>query len=362
MIKDIDLRELSELSSPDKAFLSIYVSEPESLDKMMKKLDRMEKVIENSDEVKHLQENKKMIREYFESNPGPKQNTCIFCCWLLDYLETYTMEHSLGDIIRVDSSPYIKPIAEFLDEYENFAVVVADNKKAKIYLVSAGVEEDASQVAGNVKNHVKVGGWSQQRYERRRDKQLKRYAREIVEKLNDLNKREKFRRIILVGSAETVNEIKNELPQHLEKQLVGEKDVDVKKDDDYINQEIFQLFFREERESEKDLWEKIKDSYFKNELGVLGVEDVLKAAEQGRVEIALVDRDKKLSGVRCRDCEKLSPGKLEECPVCGSASVFEVDLANELVELLTKTGAEVDFTEGIDELKKAGSVAALLRY
>ena len=82
------------------------------------------------------------------------------------------------------------------------AVDVADNKKARIYLVSMAVAESGESVAGNVKNHVRKGGWSQQRYERRRDKQLLHYAREIVDALEGLHKEEPFRRILLVGSKE----------------------------------------------------------------------------------------------------------------------------------------------------------------
>ena len=73
------------------------------------------------------------------------------------------------------------------DEYETVAVVIADNRRARVYLVAADVSDgsdDEITISGNVKNHVKKGGWSQKRYQRRRDKELKVYAGGIVDALN----------------------------------------------------------------------------------------------------------------------------------------------------------------------------------
>ena len=76
----------------------------------------------------------------------------------------------------------------------------------------------------------------------------------------------------------------------------------------------------------------------------------------------IVTRDAKIGGIRCRDCENLSAGMPEACPVCGSASIFKEDLVNELVELLARTSADVEFTDPIPGLTDVGDVAALLRY
>jgi hypothetical protein len=75
-----------------------------------------------------------------------------------------------------------------------------------------------------------------------------------------------------------------------------------------------------------------------------------------------VTRDAKIAGARCRDCENLQTGTPDKCKICGSESVFKVDLVNELVELLALTSAEADFVDPIEGLINAGDVAALLRY
>ena len=363
MTQEIDLRRLSEMTSNDRAFLSIYLSCPDSLNAIRKRLKNIEKMLrENSDESKHFSENMKLVNDHLSKVPYESGGLCIFCCWLNDFFEVHNLDIPVGDIVWVDSSPCIRPLAEFQDEYEDFAVVVADNKAAKIYLVTSGTAEGEETIKGKVKNHVRVGGWSQQRYERRRDKQLHHYARDIVDKLTELDREGEFRRIILVGSKETIGEIRRLMPEKLVKQIIGEKALDLSRGDDYIDREIFDLFFEEERKSELELWERIKGQYMRGGLAVVGVDDVLNAAKMARIEKMIVNRNAKFSGIRCRDCEGLFSGNLDSCPECSSNSVFEVDLINEIVEILSTTGAETDFADEISELKNVGDIAALLRY
>src|SRR5690606_7133511 len=109
-----------------------------------------------------------------------------------DYLQVIRLERSVPDLLWVDSSPYIRPLAELRDEYENFVVVAASNTDTRVYVVTSAKPDEEARVRGDVKNHVKVGGWSQKRYARRRDKELHHYAREIADVLSDLAARESF--------------------------------------------------------------------------------------------------------------------------------------------------------------------------
>lgn len=362
-MNNIDLRKLSEMRTNDRAFLSLYLASPDSWKLINRRLDNMRKTLKDtSDELRHFYENLKLINQYFEDNPHKKGSLCVFCCWLNDYLEVFELDISLGEMAVLDSSPYLKPLAEFQDEYENFAVAIVDNQTAKIFLVTSGSSESPEIIRGNIKNHVKVGGWSQQRYQRKRSHKLSEYAKQIVEMLSVLDSEHVFRRIILAGSGETIREIKKSMPSQLLNQVVGVKEMDLRRNEAIIEKEIFDLFVQSERKSEENLWETIKNSLLSGVLGVVGIEDVLDAAIQGRVHTALVNRNYHSEGIKCRTCEKLSIGQLEICTACNSKSVFAVDLVNEVVDLLKQSSAKIDFSDENAELKQSGSIAALLRY
>ncbi len=394
MFHKINLREMAQISAPERAFLSLYLSRPKALDSLDRRVKNARAMLkDNKDEAEYFEENLKLVRDYLKDNPLESGGLAVFACWALDFFRAYPLEldgsargqarHPAGptltklisasepesatpgagaDLMIVDSSPYIRPLAEMQDEYENFAVVVADNKCARIFLVTSSTREPEGQICGNIKNHVKKGGWSQQRYERRRDKQLHIYAKEIADKLAELEQSEIFRRVLMVGSKETLDEIRRVLPDQVLRKLSGEKAVDLHKGTQWVNREIFDLFFIEERRSEQELWEQIKGEYLRKGLASVGAEDVLEAAKTGRIRKVVITRNARIDGFRCRDCEHLSLGSPQACPNCKSQSLFKVDLVNEIVEILAKTKAEADFVDPIPGLSEVGDIAALLRY
>ena len=366
MFANIDIRRLAEMSAPDRTFLSVYLKNKQSVAKLEKKLREIRKVFkkgtkEEKEEMEHFDENAKTVLKKLEKETPVSGPLCIFSCWLLNYLEFIPLTGPVEDLIQVDSSPYIRPLAELQDEYENVAVVVADNKKARIFMVSSAVKGSEEVIIGNIKNHVKKGGWSQQRYERRRDKQLLLFAKEIVERLIQLEQEEVFRRIILVGGKEILRIALENMGPAL-KAKVLEKASDLSKGEGSVHKDIIKIFTEQERTSEKDLWEKIRSEFLKSGLGVVGLKNVLKAAKEGRIHTMIVNRTFAPKGTRCRDCEHLEGKVLETCSNCGSDSLFEIEVVNEIVELLKRSGAETDFADPLPTLIQAGEIAALLRY
>ena len=366
MFAGVDLRALSEMSASERVFLSVYLSGPRSVAVLEKKFTRLQKALARGsaerDEREHFDHNVEMVRDYLARKPLESGGLCVFACWALDFFQTVSISAPVDDHVCVDSSPYIRPLAELQDEYENVAVLVADNSRARVYLVSSAVAGTDEKIVGNIKNHVRKGGWSQQRYERRRDKQLLGYAREIVEALKGLDERESFRRILFVGGKEILRIVSNNLPNALAKKVVGRKAIDLGRGDKALQEDLWELFFKEESQSGQRLWETIRSEYLRGGLGIVGIDDVVDAVRTGRIEKMVVIRTFRPEGTRCRECEHLHHVETERCVGCESASVYAVDLVNEICELLHRTSAEVDFVDPAPTLIEAGSIGALLRY
>ena len=361
---DVDLRLLADITAPERAFLSVYLAGPQSVPNLEGRFQKSRRVLSGpaaKDEREHFDQNVKVVMEYLERNPLKSGSLCIFSCWVLDFFQAVPLGPPAKDLLWVDSSPYIRPLAELQEDFENVAVIIADNQKARIFLVSSAVADAEEVVHGNVKNHVRKGGWSQQRYERRRDKQLLLYAREIVDAVTKLDKEETFRRIILVGSKETLRIVHENLPEALQRKA-SKKALDLSKGEHAINQDIMDLFLEQERQSELDLWERIRDQYLRGGLAVVGLDEVLSAAKVGRIEEMIVNRTFAPEGRRCRDCPNIEIGEAYRCSDCGSESLFRIGVVNEIVEMLKLSGAAVDFANPIETLEEAGEIAALLRY
>lgn len=366
MVSEKLIRELSQLEVGERAFLSIFASESRSkaLPKLMRQyrdyLRIFSKDDDSKDEVKYLEDNLKMVQDYIEKNPRGNRSMAIFCCAELGYFRAVELAADCETLLWVDSSPYIRPLVQDSQNYENVAVIVADNKRAEVHLVTALKSVDRKMVEGNVKNHVKKGGWSQKRYERRREKQLDQYTKEILRVLRQMHSEAPLSHILMVGGRETLQAIYNLIPKRYQ-HLVHEKTFALKVGRGIIREELFGLYGEAKEDSAKDIAEKIKREYCKSGLGIAGPKDVLEAAKLGQVEIALVDKEAKVKGYRCSQCNYLGFEPMDDCEA-HDGEIFEVDMIEKIIEILRTTSAKVVFTDKVPELKEAGGIAALLRF
>ncbi len=362
MLESINLRELAEMSGPDRAFLSLYLSSPEAINSLNDKADQIRRLLSGEeDELEHFERSYSMIREALEEN-SVKGPMVMFASWALDFLVGYPLQIAPPDRLWIDSSPYIRPLAEMQDEYETFVIVTADNYDARIYLVAEMNAESVGRVKGDVKNHVRKGGWSQKRYQRRRDNELLHYAKEVVEILQKVVTEEEIDRIVLLGQSEAINEIEDAMPETLRGLIAGRESMDLDSTEKELVERAMPIFFTRERDVEASSWARIREEALSEGLAVIGPAAVLKAVKEGRIEEIVVERDLELFGMRCRDCENLAYAKPQQCPQCHSASVFVVDLVNEITELASQTSASVNFTDPLEGLADSGGIAALTRY
>lgn len=367
-IQDIDLRELSEFEGPERVFLSLYAGGEAGAQAIERRLDALRTVLADeedadNDELEHFDRNVELVRGWLEEHPPGEGTTCIFACYALDLLKGYRFDLEMETGLHLGPAPYVRPLAELQDEYQTFAVVAADNNRTRVFLVTGTRQDLVKSIRGDVKSHTKKGGWSQKRYERRRDNELHHYAAEVSDFLARLAERKDFDRIVLIGSEETTLAIEEELDQNLADRLIARDTIDLKAGDEALVEEAFEHYWEAERGAERELWENIRAEYRKSEgLAAVGPEDVLAAVKTGRVEVVLVERDAELPAVRCSECENTTVGSPKSCPFCGANAEVEIDLVDEVTRQAELTGAWVEYADSMPGLTRVGRVAALLRY
>lgn len=362
---NLDLKKLAQITAPESSFLSIFLSGSHSLSEFEKKLYKLRRIIKNSSpentDLDYFDENIKTVKEFLTKNPLKNGSLCIFTCKPIDFFQAIWIPETVNNIIRIDSCPYIRPLAELYDDYGNVAVVVADNEKVRIFLVSSHLIGNEEVIKGNIKNHVKVGGWSQKRYERRRDKQLLQYAREITAILSKLDREEKLSHLLLVGSKEILHIVHENMPKELQTKII-EKSLDLSKGEGSVNNDILDLLSDNELRTLHDYWENIRAEYIRGGLAVVGLDDVLQASRESRVEKLIVDRTYHPLVEQCQSCHSLNKGEKETCAVCGSKLLFKVSVINQILDMVIQSGAEYHFADSIPGLQEVGGIAAFLRY
>lgn len=361
--QDVDLRELAELESAERAFVSCYLCPPDDTGWIDVRARRLADLLEDEPQERdHFLAGLEMIHRWLEENQPGGEAACVFVCYALDLVRGYSLPVAVPQRLHLGSAPLIRPLAELQDEHEDFVFAAVDNEVARIRLVSSALISQRDRIRGDIKNHVKKGGWSQKRYQRRRTNQLQDYAGEVAERLRALCDEASCGRIVLLGSQETRTAIMAELHEQVRAKVVASEPSDLKQAEDELLAEAFELFQEAEREDERSLWQQIKEEAFDDGLAATGPEDVWFALANGRAETVAIDRDLKLKVTRCRACENVTPHEVTRCEFCESDDVFNAPFVEACVRQAELTSAEVDFMDPLPGLTKVGGVAALLRY
>ncbi len=363
-IQDIDLRKLANMESAERAFVSCYLCPPDERDWLARRAKAIEHVFDDApDDLEHFQAGMQMVQTWLDGKKTDQPAIAVFACWALDFVEGYALPVEVERRLRLGPAPLIRPIAEIADEHEDLVLVTADNDAAEIHLVSLAMLQEEGAIKGDVKNRVKKGGWSQKRYQRRRQNELLHYAKEVVNDLSAMCAERGYTRLVLLGSLEARGAILEQLPEQLRDVLVADDGADLSADEASLIAEAQQLAEGAERREEQTLWERIKNELPADGLAEIGADDVWEALVLGRADQVIIARDLKLAGIKCRQCENVTPVEhAGKCRFCQSDDVFAIDLIDEMVRQAERTSAAVDFADPIEGLERKGGVAALTRY
>ena len=115
MLHQIDLRELAAMSGPERAFVTLYASGPDTLGSLRDREERIRRLLADEPaELEHFEESLRMIRETLEEEKI-EGGIALFSCWALEFLVGYPLSVPTPDLLWVGASPYIRPLAELQD-------------------------------------------------------------------------------------------------------------------------------------------------------------------------------------------------------------------------------------------------------
>ncbi len=363
---DFDLREWAEWSSIRPGVLSAYLELGARPNKKL--LARQGKALrELYRDQRPVRENLlaalKATREFIDDEENlTAPGLAVFADPSRDLFKTYLLPRAVGDLVVLDTSPYIRPLVRLEDNFEPFGLVLLDNARAQLYLVDLGRITDSEAIKTNVISHQKNGGWSQARYSRRRKNKIADFMREVARELDALLRKEQVNRIILAGPAESKRLLSEALPQRWQRKVVGFIDLSMDTDENTLLKKVFPLFHQAEADEEGKMLEELRDRLASDGLATAGLDTVSQAVAEGRAERVLVASGYKPAGWKCERCEVMDEGAEAECVLCGER-VYPVDLVEEIVEYAQKTAAEVVFVDAKNPLIEAmDGIGAYLRY
>jgi peptide chain release factor subunit 1 len=363
-----DLQELLAYS-PNSPVLSVYLDmEPGLTAADGHKLHLRQLVrpyeSEASDDIEVL------IRYLEHEHGGSGRALALFTCQQDGFFRSYPLAVPVRSRARMLDHPYVKPLADLLDMYGHFGVILVDRQRARIFHLHLGEMIDHDEFIGEEVRHIKSGGGSQAAGRRGGAAGQTRYADEIAERnlrqagasATQFFKEHSVRRIVLGGSEETIAFFLDTLPTAMRSLVVGQFAVSMNAGQHEIIELALSAAQDAEQRRQDKLVERIVTAAAKGDDGVISLDQTLEAVHSGRVQTLVLAEGFNRAGYRCLGCGYLTVQSIDPCPFCGSAFERIEDAVEMAVREVMEKGGDVEVVRQNETLEDAGRIGALLRY
>jgi peptide subunit release factor 1 (eRF1) len=367
------LRDLGSIQHSEHPVLSVYLDwvvdssgQRQALTVLGRELDRV--AAERSDEGDSrasFEADRARIEAYLATEaPKEARSLAIFACNASGLWGAIPLPVALETQVLVAATPQLFTLARVVDDYEPFAVAVAEGQEAQIYVLSleGSTQVDDTEAREEI-NRVKVGGWSQLRYHNHTGFVLQLHMNDMATALQDAVDRYHAQHVVILANDSIKGNIRKALPAQLQERVVELGAHQRTDDPEQLFAALAPLMESVEREQEQALLERLADQLAsKGGLAFAGEQDVAQALLKGQVDTLVLSADYAGGpGAECPTCGLLRPGQRQRCPYDGS-EMRPVELREALVGHTLRQGGRVEVVGIEGALVEHGGVAALLRF
>jgi peptide chain release factor subunit 1 len=316
------------------------------------------------EEAKKLDEAVELIKAELQRGDiadGGTQGVAVFANSEDGLFESFGLPHPIESRVEVNSTAYVEPLV-VMGSQERWLVLLANRSKARFFVGPAEGLEETDQLEDDVHRQHSQGGWSQARYQRGVDEEVRDHIKNLADLAFQIFKRRPVDHVLVGAPTETVGDVEQALHPYLRDRLAGRLQIDVGASSTQDVQAQATAAIEAYRiQQERDVLDRIAEHVGRGERGAAGLDAVLDALNQGRVEILAVLENHTAPGTRDPQTEMLA-GEGGVSPTGGAMEVVD-NIVEEAMQKAVETNAEVIVVrEHREEIEGHGSIAALLRY
>lgn len=366
MITDNDLHELLQYQAPSPV-LSLYLNiEPieGGVESHRKRLRSLLKEID-------MPEDASVVERYFEHEfDWSGKSVVVFSCQADDFFRTYPLALPVYNRVRLGNRPHVKPLADLLDAYGGYGVILVDKQAARLFNFHLGELREEEDVQGEAVRHTKRGGGSQAQGRRGGTAGQTNYVEEVADRnIKDAAEaaarffaEKSVRRVIIGGTEDNVSPFQNQLPKAWQSLVIGTFPISMTASKDEVLERAIQIVMDADARRDAKLVEAVITGAAKGRGAVVNLEDTLRAVHDGRVQTLLFKEAYRAKGCLCTDCGYITSEDIAKCPYCGG----EYDQIPDVIELAVRkvmaSGGEVEVLQDDLGLENYEHIGAVLRY
>lgn len=349
-LNDLDqdrLRRLAALRPPHAKVLSLYLDlDPASFGTQPARVRQIGSLLDEADRrTRHdgldhaaheaLRADVERVREFLRGDDFSAKGAhalAIFACGPAGVFETLRLPDAVDPAVVVNDAPWLDPLVGRRRRLRCIALV--SRRSLRVLLDDPGGRlREVADVTDDVHGRHDQGGWSQARYQRSIEQDVRAHLERAASALFELRRRTPFDALAVGAAQELWPDFERALHPYLRERTLGRFDVEVEHascEDAWAAARP--LFDADDERRVARLLERAQAGIGAGDRAVAGFEDVRRALEERRVEALLYD-----AGFH-------APG-------------FETAIADALLQ-----AAEVVPLRDRPELGPLGGVAAVLRF
>jgi peptide subunit release factor 1 (eRF1) len=305
------------------------------------------------------------IKKYLQDEVQSSANGIVIfaCAGVEEFFEAIQLEVPVTEHqLYVDHQPHLYPLARLLDQYQRYAVLLADTNAARLFVFGTGEQLRAKEVHNTKVSHTRVGGWSQARYQRHVKNYHLHHAKEVVDVLCRVVQQDKIERIILAGDDVIIPVLREQMPPQLLDKVIDVLRLDMTTPEHEIVQAALESLRVQDTKDDAEKVRRLLDEFRSGGLAVVGTHDTLAALANGQVDELVISATVENLHAEEEEVDALLVARAPDGEAKGSENSPVVIVADELVTRARQSSAQVTFIENATLLADVGGVGARLRY
>ena len=298
------------------------------------------------------------IEKYLANELRPSTNgLALFACAGAEgFFESVQLNAPLEqNEIYVDHRPHLYTLARVTKRFPRYAAVVADTDSARLFVFGMSTTVSEDRVESEKVSRTQMGGWSQARYQRHAQDYHRRHAKEVLEALDRVVRKEEVQHIVFAGDQVVIPLLEAQLSPFLAAKVIDVLRLDIRTPERAVLEAALTAIRRQDAKDDSEKVERLIGDYRSGGLAVVGVADVLAALSRGQVEEVLLSTILERPGLEAGE---------QGLPWIESATSFGegARISETILAQARQTGAQCRLIEDGALLAAVGGVGASLRY
>jgi peptide subunit release factor 1 (eRF1) len=309
------------------------------------------------------------VRQFVEEYRDIKRGLVIFADASENFFWHKEFNIRVRNGARWDDTAYVRPLIEFLDEYERYAVVVTDRKQARLFTIYLGQIEEhfTAEAPLDVRRVNEIGTdhiESHMTIQHKADEHAHLHLKHVAEMTARLASVREFDRLIVGGPFETTSELIALLPKAVRAKVVRQIGLPMNGSDTLILEETLKIEAQVEREREAELVKELITAAHKHQKAVVKLGPTVRAIQEQRVWQLVYADGFAPAGSQCVNCLALHAGEKDVCDYCGQAVKKVNDFIERAAERVLDWQGRIEQVRGpaAEKLQEEGNIGAFLRW